>query len=941
MAPCPDEDELVELVEGRLSERDRTALDIHIDGCPTCRALVAAVAPGESAELVAAPVRSAFLRYLIIEVVGAGASGIVYAAYDPELDRKVAIKVMRSHDAANAAQDKTRLLREAQAIARLVHPNVVAVHDVGSVDDRVFLVMELVDGRTLAAWLREAPRSWREIVAVFAQAGRGLSAAHVAGLVHRDFKPENVLIGRDGRVLVTDFGLARAAGAVKEESSPISPASLLARQLTLSGVAAGTPAYMPPEQLRGEASDARSDIFSFCVALYQALHAQHPFDGETLGDITGEIESGRVRPPPRDSKVPLELHRLLVRGLSAQPEARFATLDELLAELGRDRRAALRRAAVAAALVLVAGLGGGALLSAQRQKTQLCRGAEAKLAGVWDDARRTQLAQVFAATNTPYAADAERTTRTALDDYTRRWVAMRTEACEATRVHGEQSEELLDLRVACLDGRRQDLQALVELFVHADAALVARAAAAAEALPDLDACRDTAALKSPVRLPRDPVARARIDKLRQKVAEARALTQAGRYADAAHAAAAAVNETAATGYRPLEAEARYVAGRVATETAEYDAARRHYIDAALAADAGRDDVLAAMSWARLAQTVGFHQAHYDEGLEWARYAQARLDHIGDSPRVERVLRLARGSIYADQGKLELAAAEHRRALALDEQIWGGDSIDVAETLVFLGNDYYWRGQWDEALAVYQRSLAIRGKIEGTAHAHYATALVNVGNVYYECRELAMAADYHERALPIQERALGPENPHVAGTLGNLGIIYTEQKQWDRALAALRRAIAIYEHVYGPSHPHVAFAVASLGDLYKEEGHTEVAREQYRRSLAIYTQAHGAEHPSLAPTLARLGESYLRDGAPAKAAPFLEHAVMLWQGNASSDPTGLAKARYNLGRALGDSDRRRARQLVMTARDVFVAAGTARQHETDDAEAWLLHHPARD
>jgi eukaryotic-like serine/threonine-protein kinase len=222
-------------------------------------------------------------RYVIIEKVGTGAMGVVYGAYDPELDRKIALKLLKPGQGLKDTA-KARLLREAKAIARLAHPNVVAVHDVGVLDDQVFLAMEFIAGGTIKSWLGETPRTWRQVLDVFIAAGRGLVAAHAAGLVHRDFKPDNVLLDKERRPRVVDFGIARqAAGSDDEDAQePVDddPAATLREAsgnvaplltLTKTGTVVGTPAYMAPEQFLGERGDERSDQFSFCVALYEAL----------------------------------------------------------------------------------------------------------------------------------------------------------------------------------------------------------------------------------------------------------------------------------------------------------------------------------------------------------------------------------------------------------------------------------------------------------------------------------------------------------------------------------------------------------------------------------------------------------------------------------------------------------------------------------------------
>jgi serine/threonine protein kinase len=287
--------------------------------------------------------------------------GAVYAAHDPELERTVALKVLHVGPSRDEGALRTRLKREAQALARLSHPNVVSVYDVGTWRQGVFIAMELVEGATLRAWLQR-PHDWRTIVDVFVSAGRGLEAAHRAGLVHRDFKPDNVLIGAEadsghagldtGRVRVTDFGLARIAGL--QESAAGQTDGPLDLSITRTGTLLGTPAYMSPEQMFGRATDARTDIFSFCVSLYEALYGERPFAGENLASLRAAIVAQRVREPPRGRKVPGWLRRVLLRGLSATPDARVASMPALLAALTRDRQRWMPRAVgIVAVLVLL------------------------------------------------------------------------------------------------------------------------------------------------------------------------------------------------------------------------------------------------------------------------------------------------------------------------------------------------------------------------------------------------------------------------------------------------------------------------------------------------------------------------------------------------------------------------------------------------------------
>ena len=348
--PCPDENVLARFASGTLSRPDAAGLEVHLDSCPDCRELVAAVASGDSRpDAASAPTQldtgaptqpvvgggpvlkpgDTLGRYVVREVLGAGGMGVVYAAEDPRLGRRVALKLLKHAQAGEEA--RTRLLREAQAMARLSHPNVLPVFDLGTTEDgQVFLAMELVRGPTLAGWLHERERPWSDVLEVFLAAGRGLAAAHREGLVHRDFKPANVLVGTDGRPRVTDFGLVRE---VREAASAEPGTETVTDDATLTrvGAVAGTPAYMSPEQHAGHAVDARADQFSFCVALYEALHGQRPF----AEDARGETRWSKRDTASGAPRLPKHLREALDRGLALSPSARFDSMDALLEALSR------------------------------------------------------------------------------------------------------------------------------------------------------------------------------------------------------------------------------------------------------------------------------------------------------------------------------------------------------------------------------------------------------------------------------------------------------------------------------------------------------------------------------------------------------------------------------------------------------------------------------
>ncbi|HWB77059.1 MAG TPA: serine/threonine-protein kinase, partial [Nannocystaceae bacterium] len=420
-------------------------------------------------------------RYVVIDRIGEGGMGIVYAAYDPELDRKLALKLLHHDTGDRAEARRLRLVREAQAMARLSHRNVIVVHDVGTFDDQVFVAMEFIDGRSLAAWLASTPKpSWSEVLGVLVEAGQGLAAAHDAGLVHRDFKPDNVMIANEsaglGRVVVTDFGLARAAGNNEDSGAlPMKPdehdASVsrlagkgtLAATVTAVGAIMGTPAYMAPEQHLGRPADARSDQFAFAVVLYEGIYGQRPFPGDDVASLAYHVTAGNLREPPAQSNVPGWLARVLVRALAIDPRTRYPDMHALLDELVRDRSWRPRWWAIAAGVGAAALTGVYAGFALDREPAPCSAGAD-RIAAVWNSARAEAIHARFAQTGLSYVEEQWPVLRAELQSYAKQWSGAYVDACEATHVRGEQSDALLDARMLCLSRRIDELGALLELF---------------------------------------------------------------------------------------------------------------------------------------------------------------------------------------------------------------------------------------------------------------------------------------------------------------------------------------------------------------------------------------------------------------------------------------------------------------------------------------------
>jgi len=887
---CLDEDTILTFVDGTAPEDARNAIAAHLAGCPSCAELVAA-STGNETQWAPRPLPHALSeaaglaggqtigRYVILNLIGRGGMGEVYAAYDPQLDRRIALKLL--HDGVlretSAQAASKRLLREAKAIARLSHPNVVVVHDAGAIGDpvhgqRVFLAMEFIEGETLSAWLDAAPRSWRAVRDVFVAAGEGLAAAHEAGLVHRDFKPQNVMVARDGGVRVMDFGLASDmsgadgdGGAAPSDLRHVAVAPTPETvALTRTGVLLGTPIYMAPEQFRGQAADARSDQFSFCVALFEAVHGERPFPSDTLPQLMEAVLAGRVREPParpRIPRIPSFLRRLLLRGLSPDPAARFPSMRALLDQLRADP-ARRRRTVVASALVAAAFLAGGAgVHRVVTRGERLCGGAAAKLEGIWevvDGARRGEVQRAFLGTGRDFAEQTWTRVSVMLDEYSRRWTAMYTDSCQATHVRGDQSAEVLDLRTSCLEGPRGALGALTELFTRADGTVLAEAVNAVQALPPIERCSDVPTLRAVVPPPAG-AARARVAALTTRLAEVKALRDTGQWHAALAQARALVTQVRAVGYDPLLAEVLSLQSWLEHESGDSVSAVPTMEQALwMGVAAHRDDIAAEMG----VQLVGIN-AYYVGSVEsarrWIQPAEALLARLGPGhERITSWLYQARGTLAERSGDYPTAKREYDQALAYKTKALPPNHPDIAKT-------YYSRANVELS--------------QGDARAAQADA---------------------DRALAIYRAAYGPDSPLAWAPLDIRGEALNMLHRYKEAESDFRDAVRRSSGLYGDDHPWTAYALNDLGQVLVNEG--------------------------------RLGE----------AIPFLEKALRVRERlERSADDT--AETRFALARALWAADRgagpeqerarARAVALAETARQGYLTT-PGHQRQVADIDAWL-------
>ncbi|MEM7156485.1 MAG: tetratricopeptide repeat-containing serine/threonine-protein kinase [Myxococcota bacterium] len=933
-------------------------------------------------------------RYVVLSRLGAGAMGVVFAAYDPQLDRKVALKLVHPAVAmmasSNSSEPTGRLLREAQALAKLSHPNIVGVHDVGTMDDRVWIAMEFVDGQTLGDWAATETRRWPEILAVITAAGQGLAAAHEAGLLHRDFKPDNVMVGTDGRVRVMDFGLARVHQDEEvEPPKPLSDSSALKLQMTQEGALIGTPAYMSPEQFGTDPATTASDQFALCVTLWELLYGQRPFKGSSMVELMANVIGGKMTPVPNTSEIraiPMWLERACRRGLSSSPTDRFASVEALLHALEHGRsRAGRRRVLGVAAGVLAIGVGlVGARQWAIAQRTAACESAGAELLSTsWDDDARAELRRGLVRTGIRYADATADKVMPWLDEHAEAWADARTQSCMDAQVHERWDAETLERSLWCLDDRRFAFEALVGELSEPQEHSVSQAVAAAGTLESVDPCRDAAQL---ARMPDPPEQRDEVQSVRRDLSRAGALLAAGSHPEGLEVAEAALAEATALSWPPLVADARGHVGRLLSSSGRYEDAENALEDAYFeATKAGATETATEIAMS-LVHVVGIKRAHYEEGFQWARHADAGLvefDAPDDGLRRATYSR-ALAQLHLEKGEYDRAQPLYERALEIRTRVLGPDHPQVAWSTNDVANIHTKKGAFDEAMERYQRAMEIHREALGPDHPDVAQVQSNIAKIHFFTNRYPEAMVAFREVLATDERIYGPEHPELAETLNNIAIVQDLTGEHDAARKTFERALAIRENALGPEHPEVAMSIANLGTFLEAKGKRAEARPLHERALRIWENALGPRNEKVATSAYSLGLGYLNEGDWDHARPYLERALDIWTEALGPDhrtvsraltamaelelevgrpaialqmaaravtiresgptrETDLAQSQFMLARALWDApvtadgtgqDRARARTLGERARATFDFHGEGAAHKAAQVAAWI-------
>ncbi|MBL4684430.1 MAG: tetratricopeptide repeat protein, partial [Nannocystaceae bacterium] len=808
-------------------------------------------------------------RFPVLRHLGRGGMGDVYAAYDEQLDRRVAIKVLSWEP---RAKDRARVVREAKLMARLTHPNVVQVYEVGEAQGRLFIAMEYVGGTTLATWQGESRRSWRPVVSTYLQAGEGLAAAHAEGIVHRDFKPSNVMVEDAAsdrlRVRVLDFGIARGRDLVPEtveqdaSERGFAP-SLDQGTLTATGALLGTPAYMAPEQFASANVGAAADQFSFCVALWEGLYGERPFSGDTLATLSKAVRAGERRRAPASSDVPAWLHHVVARGLAPLPEHRWPSMRALLEALRATPTSRRSRVTAVAVGVCVLGATAIGLAAVADRGEERCSGAAKQLLGIWDSARRAEIREAFVGSEIRYAPESWAIVRPQLDRWSESWSQMFTETCEATEVRKEQSARVGDLRMACLSRAKQSLVAVTGVLADGRPQTIEKSVQVVATLDSLAPCADIDGLLGRA-VPPNPEDADEISRARGELAQAMAR----------------------------------IAG------VDYDVAWTLVSRAQQRADQLSAPLLS-LEVARSKGAVQLARGNYAEAEVHFRGARAQAAELGDLS----VLRRVTVDLVYLVGRLQARHAEGEELVDLARALSGRSDRDDGDLLGYAGNIYEAQGKNAKALREYEAAL-LRAQ-EQTSVRGLANAHMNLGNVLEVLLRYDEAIAHHVAAIELFEQGFGPHHPDVARARANLGIVFSNRGDHESSIEQLRLAKTLFEEGLGPRHPNVATAHNNLGVVLQELGRSDEALAEYRAALQIGEDALGPEHPEIGMYRVGVGGVLYTQGEHVAAQRQFAGAEEVFSKALGPQHTNTATARMYLAQSIGAQGRHGEAALLQT------------------------------
>lgn len=859
-------------------------------------------------------------RYQILSIAGTGGMGRVYVAFDPQLDRRVALKVVLG---SGGDTHQKRAAREAKALARLSHPNVVAIHEVNEHDGQLLIAMEFVTGRTLKQWMAEhAPSEdskWLlDALDVLLQAGRGLAAAHEVKLVHRDFKPSNVLVGEDGRVRVVDFGLARDARQSELlDATGESAGTGLSEQVTHTGAVVGTPAYMAPEQTEGAALDGRTDQYAFCVTAWELLFGVRP--------KPGEIER------PEVSVVPPAVEKVLRKGMSKAPSGRFAGMTGLLGRLEAERDSVLGRKQQSSRWwLLAATVGAGATGAWMSREPDPCVDAGDELAEIWGPTQSEALRIVFLESGVPYAESSWSRVGETVDGYAAQWTAARQDVCEA--VQRERSLPTTAGTLGCLAQRRRALAAYLEVVSGGTPEAMDKAVLGAEQLPDVSLCLEEDFVLSGFEAP-EGAAAADVAEVREVLARSVALRKAGHYRRAEQLVSEQEARVELTDFPPLSQDYALERASIPTIVGDTGQDERLLLEAYAGASRSNRTAVAVEAASRLALALA-GRGKVEAGQRWLRLAEAS-DEANLSAELRAELCNMRGRVLDSTGNFDGAVIVQTRCLAVAEQRLGDGAAGLAQPLSALGTALHSAGQLAEAEAALERALLLARTL-GESHPM-------VGRVLHAQISLAAALGESERAqslaaeeLPIFRATYGEGHTTTAKALIDAGsaalavgktsdalglfeeadAIYRDAGEFhrlsrsfalswmadalrglgrrDEAAERLEEAYLIRRSLLPESHPDVAYALHNFATGRLDQGRFEEALELMFKTRDLMHQSLGLDHPDLELPEGGLGAVLMQLERYAEAVPIFQGQLERIEDSHGPDHPLRAQPLYNLG-----------------------------------------------
>ena len=805
-------------------------------------------------------------RYRVLEPLGSGGMGVVLRARDPELERDVAIKIVRISALALARNEsaRARLLAEARALARISHPNVVAVYEVGVHRGDVYLVMELVDGVDLDTWLRSDPRSIEEIVQVWIAVARGLARVHAAGLVHRDVKPPNIFVANDGAVKIGDFGIARSVTeqprAQVEGEDLVAELRLDTTAFTAEGRVVGTPAYMAPEQHQGGEVGPAADQYALAVALFEALWGQRPFRVDARRLLAAKHRGVTI--PSHGRKPPRRLVAIVERGLAVDPADRFASMDAFAEALehargrGRGPKLALIGGGLAVACVAVA-LG---------REPGVCEQDDDVLAGAWDPATRAAVERAFLDSTRPWAPASWARAHVQLDAYADAWAAMHRDACLAARVRGDDSDAMLDRRMACLAVRRRGLAAVAGLLASGDDDAIDHALDLLAGLRPIATCGDPVALGAAMGPMDDVVA---VEAVRTQLARGQALSDAGRHPDALRVAEDASIGARALDYPPLLVEALALEGHERLRLGPIDDARATLEIALWQAIAIGHDEIAVDAATDLAWVAGQYDRSLPDAVRWAELATASWQRAGHADPIAALeIDNALGIAQLQTAHNDDAMASFERALARVAN--QPDAVVArADARHNVARAWFERGDLEHARAVLEPAIAELVGVLGEHHPRVATMRGTLAQVVGSAGEHDRAVELFEAEVASLRAAMGDDALAVANARTNLGVSLGRAGRTAEAIAVTELALTAFERAGDDGG--AATCLGNLADDLLQLGINDAAAARFGRALALLEGIYPEGHPDLLYPLVGVGRVRMAQHRFAEALTSFERA----------------------------------------------------------------------